>query len=83
MSSGTDFYHNGELKGTTPAMTLAKFMKTGRMEPGQYIKVVGAAPFWVGDCTPFHEPSENDGGFGWGNKYNTDLLISEVHSFSV
>lgn len=31
--------------------------------------------FVVGDCTPYHEPSTNDGGFGWSNKYQNCVVV--------
>jgi hypothetical protein len=32
---------------------------------GDYVTFTDGSGFLVGDATPYHEPSKNDGGFGW------------------
>lgn len=36
--------------------------------------------FYVGECTPFHEPSNNDGGFGWDDNHpRYSKFVGEVY----
>ena len=54
------------------SQTFADFLDNEfKLNPGTFIQLKSTDgnetrySFWVGDCTPFHEPSDNDGGFGW------------------
>ena len=45
------------------------FLGNGNLSSGMKITIKNDSErfhtFWVGDCTPYHEPSDSDGGFGW------------------
>ena len=51
--------------------TFADFLDNQEIIPGTFIQLKSTDgnetrySFWAGDCTLQHEPSENDGGFGW------------------
>ena len=75
---------------TIDSVSLAEYMHIYKLEPGQQIfltkfedgEYVPSRDFWVGDATPYHEPSTNDGGFGWS--YESDICkeyVSEVHIY--
>ena len=50
-------------------MKFSDFILQDMLTPGMKITIKDnngrIHSFWVGDCTPYHEPSDNDGGFGW------------------
>jgi hypothetical protein len=93
----TDFYHDNDLVRQETACTLVEFVKNGRLKPGQFVKVAditvddngeehfeNVEKFWVGDCTPYHRVSVNDGGFGWlWTAEGMDRLVFEVFTFEV
>jgi hypothetical protein len=50
-------------------MKFSNFIDDGKISAGMKITIENDSgsihTFWVGDCTPYHEPSDSDGGFGW------------------
>ena len=68
----TNIYHDGEHIRQEKALTLEEYVKYGRLNPGQYILVgeikyhrdcechTNTEGFWVGDCTPYHQPSDRN-----------------------
>lgn len=55
------------------SQTFADFLDNKALTPGTFIRLKSTDgnenqySFWIGDCTEYHEPSANDGGFGWGD----------------
>ncbi len=69
------------------SQTFADFLDNEfKFTPGNFIQLKstdGNEPrysFWVGDCTPFHEPSDNDGGFRWDDFFDEygDRVVERV-----
>lgn len=70
-------------------VTLKEFVQMGRLVVGQclYIGDVdekglssNTENIWIGDATPYHEPSTSDGGFGWNYDNPTmKKYVIEVH----
>jgi len=95
MKTTTGIYENRCYVRSEKAMTLEEYVKFGRLNPGQYIYLcevkadddgrevhTNIESFWVGDCTPYHKPSKNDGGFGWN--YSDPMMkkiVLEVHIY--
>lgn len=87
----TFFYNNRRIVRSEKALTLKKYVELGRLEAGQYILIGemdekgtrNTQGFWIGDATPYHEPSIGDGGFGWD--YNAPMMalyVIEVNTYS-
>lgn len=64
------------------------FLNRGRLKPGQII-LLGSVledsgvsfnthKYHIGDCTPYHQPSDNDAGVGWSDPYILGLWVLEV-----
>lgn len=87
----TNTYKNGLLINSEKRCTLKEFCKIGRFKAGQNILIgeVGkdgttfnTESFWIGDATPFHGPSTNDGGIGWN--WNVPIMnkfVLEIHTY--
>lgn len=62
-------------------MKFSDFIDDGKISAGMKITIENDSgttrSFWVGDCTPYHEPSDNDGGFGW------DYYLEEYGDWNV
>ena len=52
-------------------MKFSDFIDDGKLSPGMKITIENnngkTRSFWVGDGTPYHQPSYSDGGFGWSD----------------
>lgn len=71
--------------------TLAEYIAMGRLKPGQRIVladigeikgkecVKNAASLFVGDCTPYHEPSTSDAGIGWPDSTRMSKYVVKVY----
>jgi hypothetical protein len=66
-------------------LTLREYFELGRnLVPGMLFYLNHedgfTESFLVGDCTPFQEPSDNDGGIGWNmSDPRMDMTITEIH----
>jgi len=65
-------------------LTLREWFGLGKeLLPGMRFSLKGESSnetFYLGDATPYHQPSDNDGGFGWDMDHpRMSMLISEVH----
>lgn len=74
--------------------TLKEFIQMGRLKPGLLIFLVNRKSLGdkfvhidgetivVGNCTPYIQPSEHDGGIGWDfNHPRMEKIVTEVHEF--
>ena len=87
----TNFYHRNKLVRQEKILTLAEFLSLGRVEPGQRLLVgdvtqdgrtCNVHTIWIGHATPYHAPSDNDGGMGWDHSKGLCLsFVIEVHTF--
>ena len=73
--------------------TLLEYLKMGRLEPGQKILIAEVKKdvngrehsshtetLYVGNCTPYIQPSTSDGGEGWDWKHpRMSKFVLEVH----
>lgn len=66
--------------------TLQEFIEMGRLEPGQVLHLVdhvkghtNPETLFVGNCTPFHQPIENDCGIGWTDPNLLAKSIIEIY----
>lgn len=78
------------------ACTLEQYITAGKARPGTYIVIAtvkqdkngkeyccNAEHIWIGNCTPYHEPSTSDGGFGWGTDHpRMKKFVIEIHNYS-
>lgn len=95
MTTTTNIYKNGDFVRREKALTLEEYVKIGRLVPGQYLSLgevktdrdgreyhTNSEGFWVGDCTPYHQPSNSDGEIGWD--YDAPIMkkiVLEVHIY--
>lgn len=87
----TDIYCNEKLVRREKLLSLKEFVSYVRLEPGQRILIGDVSDsgvssntesFWIGDATPYHKPSTNDGEIGW--LYSDPMMskmVLEVHTF--
>lgn len=79
-------YYDCQLQTEDDSITLREFIETDGLFPG--IKIIledcEGNPFqiWIGDATPYHEPSDNDGGFGWETEELLNCKITSIHNYS-
>lgn len=95
MTTTTNIYKNQKFIRREKALTLEEYVKMGRLEPGQYIHLAevkadsdgrechtNSEGFWVGDCTPYHQPSDSDGEIGWDYNVPTmKKIVLEIHTY--
>ena len=83
------FSSDGYLLRNEKAITLREYFDLGKEnESGTLIYLTdifstnkeGDESFYIGDCTQYHEPSENDGGFGWDYDHpRFNKIVSQVY----
>lgn len=83
----TKIYVNNVKMREEELITLENWVKFNRIEPGQKLKLWWKEKeywkteiIWVGNCTPYIQPTENDGVIDWN--FNSDICkryIIEVH----
>lgn len=69
----TKIYENNKLVREEELITLGNWVKYGRLCPGQKLTLwwKNKEDLWttkfiyVGDCTPYCQPTTDDGGIGW------------------
>jgi hypothetical protein len=55
-------------------LTLKEVFDQGACKVGNLIILEGGQHFLIGDATPFHAPSTNDGSFGWDGWFEKKVL---------
>lgn len=86
----TNSYVNGELLCREKLCTLKEYVQMERVKPGRKLLLgdvkdgvhSNTETIWIGDATPYHAPSTNDGGFGWD--YNAPIMkkfVLEIHTY--
>lgn len=95
MKRTTDIYNrNGNLIRSEKRCSLLKYVKMGKLKPGQKL-LIGEIKekysielssdteiIWIGHATPFHEPSENDGEIGWNyDNPRMSKFVLEVYCY--
>lgn len=79
-------YYDGQLQTDDETLSLREYMETDGIFPGQKIILQDSDgdsfQIWIGDATPYHEPSDNDGGFGWETKELLDCKITSIYLYS-
>lgn len=95
MNFTTDTYLNGQRINQEKLCTLKEFLEMGRLKIGQKLHLAkiekdksgvdisfDAEDVWIGDATPYHEPSTHDAGFGWDRDSNLcKKFVTEIHTF--
>jgi len=92
--STTNIYHKERLIRQEKLCNLREFIQMGRLKPGQCIFIgdviakkngeihTNTETIWIGDATPYHKPSTNDGGFGWDfEDFIMDKFVLEVYEY--
>ena len=86
MAITTNTYKNNQFIQSEKLCTLREFRAMSRFRAGQRILIgdvikkdkeefsTNTESFWIGEATPHHEPSANDGGFGWDSWDRNGLL---------
>jgi hypothetical protein len=88
----TNIFHKGEFVRSEGLVTLSEWISNDRLEPGQHISVsdinekegsmFNHESFYVGNCTPYMMPSNNDGGIGWDfDDPMMEKYVTEVNTF--
>lgn len=83
-------YQHGKFVRREKLCTLREFLELDRLKVGQCILIgninldsgnsSNTMTIWIGDATLYHEPSTNDGGFGWDYEHpNMNKYVLEVH----
>ena len=83
--------YNGEDRKEVKAMTFREFLENYELKPGMRLILVvliregnieiasSYETFLVGDCTPYIQPTTNDGSIGWCyNHPRMDKWVAEV-----
>lgn len=94
METTTNTYKNNKFIQSEKCCTLGEFVKMGRLKPGQNLFIgfvetrlgkechYNTESIWIGDATVYHEPSANDGGFGWNfNNPVMNKFVLEINLY--
>ena len=92
----TKLYHNDKLVHSEKLCTLLEWVSSlNRLEPGQKIYIgdiindsngkecsTNTEILYVGDCTPYHQPSLGDDEIGWDYKHpRMKKFVLEVYTY--
>ena len=91
MVKTTIFDATGSAGKSEKGLTLREYFELDReLKPGMLFCLINTPndagghtsyeDFYIGDCTPYMEPSENDGGLGWDyDNPRMDKIINEIY----
>jgi hypothetical protein len=92
----TSIYHKDEFVRSEGLVKFSDWIKNGRVEVGQSISLSDVDfdegsminhekllyTIVVGNCTPYHQPTDNDAGIGWDfDDPMMEKYVTEVNTF--
>ena len=63
--------------------SLTEFIERKGLSPGMIIFCENAETIIVGNCTPFIQPTDSDGGIGWDRDYTDGVQVRRIEYYAV